>query len=234
MQHARADAGAVDHRAGLVLVALGNHQPVAIRGGLDLQHGVAQHKLRAVFRRAVRQGAGHLIGTDQGAGGRIQGAHNRRVGVGLHLQNFIVLHNAAAGHVVGLRLCEQVVQGRTVLLAEAQHQRAGLGVGHAQLLGQVAVHHAALHVQARLFGARMRVKTGVHDTAVGLAGAVRHILHAINNQELAVVLGHLLCYRAADHTGADDDCVVHCFIPFKFCRRPHAETAECIYQTVEL
>ena len=80
----------------------------------------------------------------------------------------------------------------------------------------------------------MRVKTGVHDTAVGLAGAIRHILHAINNQELAVVLGHLLCYRAADHTGTDDDCVVHCFIPFKFCRRPQAETAECIYQTVEL
>ena len=159
----------------------------------------------AVQRRVIRQRKGHFIGAGQSAGGRIQGADHLGIHMGLHLQNFIPLHQPHAGHAVGLALPHQRFQRGAVVLTEAQHQCAGTAVGHAQLLAQLRVHACALHVQARLQGAGMCVETRVHDAAVGLACSLGHVVGLFQHRDPAIIAAQHPRQSASNHAGAHND-----------------------------
>ena len=149
MELGREHARAVHQHLSGKLTAVGLHLPSCFRGA-DRLHLRIPLKAYAVERRLIRQGKGHFVGAGQAAGGRIQGAEHRGIGLRLHLQYLVPLHQPHAGHTIGLALTHQIFQGSAVLFAKAQHKRARLTVGNTQLPAKLRVHFCAFHVQPGL------------------------------------------------------------------------------------
>ena len=199
-----ANAGAVDQHLAGVLALIGLNMPQAVFALDNVGDLGIQVESSAVDGSVIGQSESHFVGAGQAAGGRIQGAQNFGIGVGLHLEDLFALNDAAVRNVVELGLLKQLFKGRAVILGEADDKRAGTTVGNAQLSAECGVHLRTLHVQLGLERAGLGVKTSVDNAAVRLAGALGHVARTVNDRQRAFIAAENPSQRAACNACTDD------------------------------
>ena len=96
-----------------------------------------------------------------------------------------------------------------VPLVKGQYQTAHPCKGHLELLTDVSSHSVSLHVEPGHEGARLRVVSGVDDGAVGLGGAVGHIVLSLQDGHVQGIPGQMVGGGRPHHATAQNDDVIH-------------------------
>lgn len=208
MEHVAPYAGGVDHGTALQRATAGVHHEV-VPLPADMLHLRIEAELRAVGGGVFRQGDGQTKGTENGAGGGVQGRHRLLGQGGLHPVQGLALHQLQPLHAVGKTPLIEGLQLLTVRRIQTQHQRSAPAIGKVQLTGQGLHHAAALHVEAGLPGAGLGVEAGVDNGGIGLAGAGADVLIALHHTDAAAAAAQLPCDGAANDAAADDQYIIH-------------------------
>ena len=186
--------------------------PEAVHALKALDCGV-QAEFHAVFAGVFRQRFAELKRAHDAARGRMQrGGHlggERR----LQPPRRVAGNDLKPGHTVGCAALQQLAQHRLVRFVKGDHQRTVAPEGNVQLGAQLIHHGVALHVKARLQTARLGVESGVHDGAVGLAGARAHVLLALQHAHGQPIARQRPRCGAAHCARADYGYIIHVLYP---------------------
>ena len=218
MQRIAVDTGGADDNPGIDEVPAGVEAEKAA-SSFDAGDLRVEAEGAAVGGSVLRQGDGHAEGTQYRAGGRPQGRHglvrHRRLkGVKRRLvQDLQPLHAVLHAPV------QQLPQMGQLRLVEAQHQRAAPPVGEVQLFGEGLHHLRALHVEPGLGRTERRVKAGVADGGVGLAGAHTHVLAPLYQADVQPIAAEIPGHGAAHCAAAYDHRVIHMYYLFSKSRK---------------
>ena len=206
------DTGSVDDAAGLHRAA-GHGQAVAALDGFGIGHFAAAAQLHAVAHSHFGHGQCILPRVHDGGAGCPQCAADLLRKVRLHGKGLFPGKNLHVGHAVCGAVLEQMLQMGQFLLVQCQHQRAALLIGDIQLCADLLCQRHAAHVQPCHAGAGGGVVACVENGAVGLGGAVCHIVLGLKNDHLVIVARQCVGGSGTDDATADDCYIIHCFFP---------------------
>ena len=206
------DTGSVDDAAGLHRAA-GHGQAVAALDGLGVGHLAVAAQLHAVAHRHLGHGQCVLPRVYDGGAGCPQCAADLFRKVGLHGKGLFLGKDLHVGHAVGGAVLKQMLQVGQLLFVQCQHQRAALLIGDIQLCTDLLGQRYAAHIQPCHAGAGGGVVACVENGAVGLGGAVCHIVLGLKDDHLVVVARQCVGCGGTDDTTADDCYIIHCSFP---------------------
>ena len=206
------DTGSVDDAAGLYRAA-GHGQAVAALDGFGIGYLAAAAQLHAVAHRHLGHGQCVLPRVYDGGAGCPQCAADLLGEVRLHGKGLFLGKDLHAGHAVGGAVLKQMLQVGQLLLVQCQHQRTALLVGDIQLCADLFSQRYAAHIQPCHVGAGGGVVACVENGAVGLGGAVCHIVLGLKDDHLVVVARQRVGGSGTDDTTADDSYIIHCSFP---------------------
>ena len=206
------DTGSVDDAAGLHRAA-GHGQAVAALDGFGIGHFAAAAQLHAIAYCHLGHGQCILPRVHDGGAGCPQCTADLLGEVGLHGKGLFPGKNLHVGHAVCGAVLEQMLQMGQFLLVQCQHQRAALLIGDIQLCADLLCQSHAAHVQPCHAGAGGGVVACVENGAVGLGGAVCHIVLGLKNDHLVVVARQCVGGSGTDDATADDCYIIHCSFP---------------------
>ena len=204
VEPAGVNACGVDHDSGLQVASDGPDPPAAL-DFLDVGDLGVELELHAVAGGVLCQGVCQAEGTDNAAGGGIEGGDGPVGDVGLQGCQLLPLDDAQALHAVFDAVLVEPDQVGTVSLVQHDHERAVLAVVEVQLLAQGGHHLAPEDVELCHEGAVLGVVACVDDGGVGLGGAAADILRPLHHEDGCVLPGELPGNGTAANACADDD-----------------------------
>ena len=138
-----------------------------------------------------------------------KGAYHFCADGGLHGPDLLAGQDPHPGDAVLVAPVKEGMYRLHLLLVKGQDKGTDLLALHRQLFAELLGHPDSLHIEAGHFGPRLRVVPGVEDGAVGLGGAVRHVVGGLQGHHLQVIPGKLVGSGGADDPAADDRYIIH-------------------------
>ena len=176
---------------------------------LDLLHLCLQMKLNSILHCIFCIGEIHFKWTYDSTGGDM----NRCIyGIGqIRLQKKRL---TAAQHLHSLNsilftALHQLLEYRHLFLALTHDHSPVAPERKIQFLRHLIHHLISQHIQLRLQCSRFRIKSPMHDTTVGFAGAFTYITFLLQYTNIQFISGELSCHCTSRYTGSDNDDIFH-------------------------